>query len=62
MGDLLTHGAHPYMNLFEGNVVDLLFFDGVHGSSSHNTAFATTPREKAWEKRQREVRAAWRLR
>lgn len=39
MGDLLTHGAHPYMNLFEGNVVDLLFFDGVHGSSSHNTAF-----------------------
>jgi len=39
MGDLLTHGSHPYMNLFEGNVVDLLFFDGVHGSSSHNTAF-----------------------
>lgn len=39
MGDLLTHGAHPYMNLFEGNVVDLMFFDGVHGSSSHNTMF-----------------------
>jgi len=39
MGDLLTHGAHPYMNLFEGNIVDLIFFDGVHGSSSHNTAF-----------------------
>jgi hypothetical protein len=38
MPDLITHGAHPYMNLFEGNMVDLLFYDGVHGSSSHNTA------------------------
>lgn len=34
-----THGAHPYMNLWEGNVTPNIEFDFAHGSSSHNTAF-----------------------
>lgn len=39
MADLNTHGAHPYMNLFEGNIGNHLSFDVEWGSSSHNTAF-----------------------
>lgn len=39
MSDLSTHGAHPYMNLFEGNIGSHLSFDFVWGTSSHNTAF-----------------------
>lgn len=39
MGDLLLHGAHPVMNLYEGNVARVLYFDNVHGSGSDNTAF-----------------------
>ncbi|MDD5065454.1 MAG: glycosyl hydrolase family 28-related protein [bacterium] len=38
-GDLLCHGPHPMMNLFEGNMGCLLLFDYVHGSASHITAF-----------------------
>ena len=38
MASMNTHGAHPDMNLFEGNVGALFDFDVVHGSSSHNTA------------------------
>jgi hypothetical protein len=34
-----THGAHPFMNLFEGNVVGKLSHDNTFGSSSHNTTF-----------------------
>jgi len=34
-----THGAHPYMNLWEGNVTPNVEFDFAHGSSSHNTLF-----------------------
>jgi hypothetical protein len=34
-----THGAHPYMNLWEGNVMGNVEFDNAHGSSSHNTLF-----------------------
>jgi hypothetical protein len=34
-----THGAHPYMNLWEGNVTSNVEFDFAHGSSSHNTLF-----------------------
>ncbi len=34
-----THGAHPYMNLWEGNVTSNVEFDFTHGSSSHNTLF-----------------------
>lgn len=33
------HGAHPYMNLYEGNVTSNFEFDFAHGSSSHNTLF-----------------------
>jgi len=38
-GDGSTHGAHPFMNLFEGNVLQRLSWDYSHGSASHNTAF-----------------------
>ncbi len=34
-----THGAHPYMNLWEGNVIANLEFDNAHGNSSYNTVF-----------------------
>jgi hypothetical protein len=34
-----THGAHPFMNLFEGNVVGKLVHDNTWGSASHNTTF-----------------------
>jgi hypothetical protein len=34
-----THGAHPYMNLWEGNILPNFEFDFAHGSSSHNTVF-----------------------
>jgi hypothetical protein len=34
-----THGAHPYMNLWEGNVTPNIEFDFTHGSGSHNTVF-----------------------
>jgi hypothetical protein len=34
-----THAAHPYMNLWEGNVASSIELDFVHGSSSHNTLF-----------------------
>jgi hypothetical protein len=33
------HGAHPYMNLWEGNVTENFEWDFAHGSSSHNTMF-----------------------
>jgi hypothetical protein len=34
-----AHSAHPYMNLYEGNVTPNWEFDFAHGSSSHNTMF-----------------------
>jgi hypothetical protein len=34
-----THGAHPYMNLWEGNSASSIELDFTHGSSSHNTLF-----------------------
>jgi hypothetical protein len=34
-----THGAHPYMNLWEGNEGCPFHADFVHGSSSHNVLF-----------------------
>ena len=37
--DLATHGAHPFMNLFEGNVAGKLSYDNTWGSGSHNTTF-----------------------
>jgi hypothetical protein len=36
---LMNHGAHPYMNLYEGNVVSHLIADQYWGSSSHNVLF-----------------------
>lgn len=36
--DANTHGAHPFMNLFEGNVFAKLSHDNTWGSSSHNTS------------------------
>jgi hypothetical protein len=37
--DLSHHAAHPYLNLFEGNMVGSVAFDFYWGSSSHNTLF-----------------------
>lgn len=34
-----NHGAHPYMNLWEGNCAANWYGDYTQGSSSHNTAF-----------------------
>ena len=34
-----SHGAHPYMNLFEGNVISHFVADNYWGSSSHTTLF-----------------------
>jgi len=34
-----NHGAHPYMNLFEGNVYPNVEFDFTHGSGGYNTLF-----------------------
>jgi len=33
------HGAHPFMNLYEGNVISHIVADSVWGSSSHNVFF-----------------------
>lgn len=35
----LSHGAHPSLNLWEGNCVNGHQFDGYHGSASHCTLF-----------------------
>jgi hypothetical protein len=37
--DLITHALHPFMNLYEGNVIHKWSEDYVHGSASHNTGF-----------------------
>jgi hypothetical protein len=34
-----NHGAHPYMTLFEGNIVSHFASDGIWGSSSHVVLF-----------------------
>jgi hypothetical protein len=34
-----NHGAHPHMNLWEGNVASSMWADYTQGSSSHNTLF-----------------------
>ncbi|MCW8129962.1 MAG: hypothetical protein KIS92_06370 [Planctomycetota bacterium] len=38
-GGLTTHGAHAFMNLFEGNDSDMFGGDYYWGSASHNTLF-----------------------
>jgi hypothetical protein len=37
-----NHCAHPYMNLFEGNVGSQFSADDIHGSSSHQTYLRNT--------------------
>jgi hypothetical protein len=37
-----NHCAHPYMNLFEGNVGSQFSSDDIHGSSSHQVFFRNT--------------------
>ncbi len=37
--DQVTHGAHPWFNLYEGNVSARIVLDYAHGSASHNTFF-----------------------
>ena len=37
--DFSFHGAHPMMNLFEGNITTHWQMDEIHGSSSHSTIF-----------------------
>jgi hypothetical protein len=37
--DLFVHGAHPTMNLFEGNFATKIQGDYTHGSGSYNTFF-----------------------
>jgi hypothetical protein len=39
LGGTGHHGAHPYMNLWEGNYARKLFHDTIHGSSSHSVWF-----------------------
>jgi hypothetical protein len=34
-----SHGAHPMMNLYEGNIVSFMLWDDYWGSSSHHTLF-----------------------
>jgi len=37
--DFQNHYAHPVMNLWEGNYGFMIYFDDIHGSSSHHTVF-----------------------
>jgi hypothetical protein len=37
--EVQTHAAHPFMNLWEGNIWPNVIMDFTHGSSSHNTLF-----------------------
>jgi hypothetical protein len=39
MESIHTHGGHPYLNLFEGNICPNIVFDNALGSSRFNTAF-----------------------
>jgi hypothetical protein len=39
MGQIQTHGSHPYMNLWEGNYFEHIMQDYTWGSDSHNTSF-----------------------
>jgi hypothetical protein len=39
-GDIVCHGNYPYMNLFEGNIVQHIVIDNSHGiNGPHNTFF-----------------------
>lgn len=43
----INHGAHPKMNLWEGNIAYKAEADFIHGSSSHNTIFRS--QSKGWQ-------------
>lgn len=38
-GDLVLHGNYPYLNLFEGNVVQNIVIDDSHGKNGHFNTF-----------------------
>lgn len=39
-GDIVLHGNYPYLNLFEGNIVQNIFIDASHGKNGpYNTIF-----------------------
>jgi PKD repeat protein len=40
-----THGAHTYMNLWEGNVMPKIGFDNIWGSGSHQVVFRNQIRD-----------------
>jgi PKD repeat protein len=40
-----THGAHTYMNLWEGNVMPKIGFDNIWGSGSHQVVFRNQVRD-----------------
>lgn len=37
--DMITHGAYPHMNLFEGNIAVRATMDNVHGNAGYTTFF-----------------------
>lgn len=46
MAQIQTHGAHPYMNLIEGNQFDHFMDDFTWGSASHQTLFRNQVKAK----------------
>lgn len=38
-GDLVLHGNYPYLNLFEGNIVQNVVIDDSHGKNGHHNTF-----------------------
>ncbi len=38
-GDIVLHGNYPYLNLFEGNIVQQIVIDDSHGKNGHHNTF-----------------------
>lgn len=38
-GDIVLHGNYPYLNLFEGNIVQNIVIDDSHGKNGHHNTF-----------------------
>lgn len=38
-GDVVLHGNYPYLNLFEGNIVQNVVIDDSHGKNGHHNTF-----------------------
>jgi hypothetical protein len=49
LGGVECHGAHPYMNLFEGNYMEQINFDNYHGSASHGMVFRNYVRGSSFD-------------